>query len=73
MLKLLMVIIWLSQTQDLLNTSQMLIPLSHCAHGKGARHKLHVAALCGGRPLSNSTLPQIFSVDLISLSLSWHH
>ena len=26
----------------------MLIPLSHWAHGRGAAHKLHIAALCGG-------------------------
>ena len=26
----------------------MLLPLSHWAHGRGATHKLHVAALCGG-------------------------
>ena len=26
----------------------MLIPLSHWSHGRGAAHKLHIAALCGG-------------------------
>ena len=36
------------RTQDLPDTSQMLLPLSHWAHGRGAAHKLHIAALCGG-------------------------
>ena len=31
-----------------LNTSQKLLPLSYSAHGRGAGHRLHVVALCGG-------------------------
>ena len=37
----------------LLNTSQMLLPLSHWPHGRGAAHKVLVA-LCGD--LSNDSL-----------------
>jgi len=37
-----------SWAKQLLNTSLMLWPLSHWTYGRGARHKLHVAALCGG-------------------------
>ena len=36
------------QTQDLQNTSHMLLSLSHWAHGRGEAHKLHIAALRGG-------------------------
>ena len=39
----------------------MLIPLSHWAHGRGAAHKLHIAALCGGLSL--------IPTDSLSLSL----
>ena len=33
------------QTQNLLNTSQMLLPLSHWAQSRGAAHKLHAACV----------------------------
>ena len=33
------------QTQNLLNTSQMLLPLNHCAQSRGAAHKLHAACV----------------------------
>ena len=45
----------------------MLIPLSHWAHGRGAAHKLHIAALCGG--LSRIPTDSLSLGGLISLSL----
>ena len=47
-------------TQDLMNTSQMLLPLSHWDQSRGAWHKLHIAPLCGG-------LSQIL-IDSLSLN-----
>ena len=44
------------QTQDLLNTSQMLLPLSHWAHGRGAGHKLHRSIVWRPQLNSNSRM-----------------
>ena len=36
------------RTQDLLSTSQTLLPLSHWAHGRGAEARLHITAQARG-------------------------
>ena len=54
------------QTQGLLNANQTLLPLSHWAH---TSHKLHIAALCGGR--SQTPTHSLSTVQQLGERICW--
>ena len=51
---------------------QMLVPLSHWAHGRGAAHKLPVAALCGGLSMDSLSLSVAGPVNFLVITSLLH-